>query len=122
MFMTPPLSLPHIEAGKIRALGFTGATRAPFLPDVPTISEAGVNMTMDGGWFAMFAPSRTPAVAVARLHDEVRTALAAPAVRERLATLGLDPVGSGPAAFKPFLATQVKDYAEMVRLAGIEPE
>lgn len=122
MFMTSPLSLPHIEAGKIRALGFTGPTRASFLPDVPTITEAGVDMQMDGGWFAMFAPARTPAPVVARLHDEVQKALTAPAVRDRLAAFGLDPVGSGTATFKPFLAAQVKDYAEMVRLAGIEPE
>jgi tripartite-type tricarboxylate transporter receptor subunit TctC len=123
MFMTPPLSLPHIKAGKIRALAFTGAARAPFLPDVPTMAEAGVaGMTMDGGWFAMFAPARTPAAVVDRLQSEVKKALATPLLQERLAQLGLDPVGDTPAAFKTFLAKQVKDYAEMVRLAGIRPE
>lgn len=123
MFMTPPLSLPHIKAGKIRALAFTGATRAPFLPDVPTMAEAGVaGMTMDGGWFAMFAPAQTPAAVVDRLQSEVKKALATQILRERLAQLGLDPVGDTPAAFKTFLARQVKDYAEMVRLAGIQPE
>ncbi len=123
MFMTPPLSLPHITAGKIRPLAFTGPARASFLPDVPTMAEAGVaGMTMDGGWFAMFAPQRTPPAVVERLHAEVKAALDTPAVRARLADLGLDPVGTPPAEFKQFLAAQVKDYAEMVRLAGIQPE
>jgi tripartite-type tricarboxylate transporter receptor subunit TctC len=123
MFMTPPLSLQHISAGKIRPLGFTGARRAAFLPDVPTMTEAGVHgMEMDGGWFAMFAPARTPAPVVARLHSEVQKALNAPAVRDRLGTLGLDPVGSPPAEFGRFLAAQIKDYAQMVKVAGIQPE
>ena len=123
MFMTPPLSLPHIQAGKIRALAFTGPTRASFLPDVPTMAEAGVaNMTLDGGWFAMFAPQHTPAAVVDRLHQEVKKALATSAMHDRLAQLGLDPVGTPPAEFKQFLAAQVKDYAEMVRIAGIQPE
>jgi len=123
MFMTPPLSLPHIEAGKIRPLAFTGPTRAPFLPNVPTMAEAGIaGMTMDGGWFAMFAPGRTPPAVVERLHTEVKAALETPAVRGRLSDLGLDPVGTPPGEFKQFLAAQVKDYAEMVRLAGVRPE
>ena len=123
MFMTPPLSLPHIQAGKIRPLAFTGPARASFLPDVPTMAEAGVaGMTMDGGWFAMFAPQRTPPAVVERLHAEVKAALDTPAVRARLADLGLDPVGTPPTEFKQFLAAQVRDYAEMVRLAGIQPE
>jgi tripartite-type tricarboxylate transporter receptor subunit TctC len=123
MFMTPPLSLSHIEAGKIRPLAFTAPARAPFLPNVPTMAEAGITgMTMDGGWFGLFAPGRTPPAVVERLHGEVKAALDAPAVRGRLADLGLDPVGTPPAEFKQFLASQVKDYAEMVRLAGIQPE
>lgn len=123
MFMTPPLSLPHIKAGKIRALAFTGPTRAPFLPDVPTMAEAGVaGMTMDGGWFGLFAPAHTPAAIVDRLQREVKTALATPFLHDRLAQLGLDPVGDTPAAFKSLLARQVKDYAEMVRVAGVRPE
>ena len=123
MFMTPPLSLPHITSGKIRALAFTGPTRAPFLPDVPTMAEAGVKgMTMDGGWFALFAPAHTPAEIVARLHAEVKKALVTQVMHDRLAQLGLDPVGTSPAEFKTFLAAQVKDYGEMVRIAGIKPE
>jgi tripartite-type tricarboxylate transporter receptor subunit TctC len=123
MFMTPPLSLPYIEAGTIRAIGYTGTTRAKFLPDVPTLIEAGIpDMVTDGGWYGIFAPPRTPAEIVGKLHAEIKAALAAPLVHDRLGVLGLDPIGNTPAEFASFIGAKVAAYAEMVKLAGIEPE
>lgn len=123
MFLTPPLSLPHIKAGKLRALGYTGKRRAPFLPDVPTMAEAGVaNMEIDGGWHGLFVPANTPPDVVTRLAAEARKALDNAGVRERLAALGLDPIGAPPEVFRPFVAQQIKAFAEMVKLAGIQPE
>jgi tripartite-type tricarboxylate transporter receptor subunit TctC len=122
MFMTPPASMPYIEGGKIRPLGYTGARRFARLPDVPTLAEAGISgMTELASWTGMFAPARTPPAAIARLHQEVAKAVAAPAVRERLAALGVIPVGSPPADFKPFVAEQVRRIAEIVKAAGIQP-
>ncbi len=123
MFMTPPSSLAHVEAGKIRAIGYTGARRFARLPDVPTLAEAGVpGMEVLASWTGMFAPAKTPDAVLARLHDEVRNAVATPAVRDRLTTLGVIPLGSAPAEFKPFIAAQVKTIADIVRAAGIEPQ
>jgi tripartite-type tricarboxylate transporter receptor subunit TctC len=123
MFMTPPLSLPYIEAGTIRAIGYTGTTRAKFLPDVPTMIESGIpDMVTDGGWYGIFAPPRTPAEIIGKLYAEIKAALAVPVVHDRLGVLGLDPIGSTPAEFASFVATKVTAYAEMVKLAGIEPE
>lgn len=123
MFLTPPLSLPHIRAGKLRALAYTGKRRAPFLPEVPTMAESGVsNMELDGGWHGMFVPANTPPEIVARLAAEVKKALGVPGVLERLAALGLDPIGAPPEVFKSFVEQQVKAFAEMVKLAGIQPE
>jgi len=123
MFMTPPLSLPYIEAGTIRAIGYTGVTRAKFLPDVPTLIEAGIpDMVTDGGWYGIFAPPRTPPEIVNKLHAEIKTALATPFIHDRLGVLGLDPIGSTPEEFASFIATKVAAYAEMVKLAKIEPE
>ncbi len=123
MFLTPPLSLPHIKAGKLRALAYTGKRRASFLPDVPTMAEAGVpNMEIDGGWHGMFVPANTPAPIVARLAAEVKAALGVALVQERLAALGLEPIGTPPEVFKPFVEQQIKAFAEMVKLAGIQPE
>lgn len=123
MFLTTPLSIAQIKAGRIRAIGYTSATRASLLPDVPTMGEAGVlGMEIDGGWYGVFAPSGTPREIVARLNGEISRALAVPPVRERLNALGLDPVGSSSADFRIQVEVQTKAYAEMVRLAGIEPE
>lgn len=123
MFLTPPLSLAHIKAGKIRAIGYTYGERASFLPEVPTMGEAGVQgMEIDGGWYGLFGPGNLPADVIAILHTEVLRALADPTVRERLGALGLDPVGNSPPEFKAQVESQIKAYAEMVRLAGIQPE
>jgi tripartite-type tricarboxylate transporter receptor subunit TctC len=123
MFMTPPSSLPFIESEKIRALGYTGARRFARLPDVPTMAEAGVT-GMEGlaSWTGMFAPAKTPAAVLARLQEEVQRAVATAAVRERLTAIGVIPLGSAPAEFKLFVAAQVRQIADIVRAAGIEPQ
>jgi len=123
MFVTPTLGLPQIQAGRLRPLAYDHDKRAPFLPDVPTMAEAGGPPTqVQTSWHGLFAPAGVPAAVLARLEDEVRKALAVPEVRERIVTLGLRPVGSTSAEFRPFLADAVKKFAEMVRLAGIQPE
>src|SRR5947207_1360653 len=82
MIMTPPLSMPHIRSGRIRPLAYTHTSRAAFLPDVPTMREAGVQgMEVDGGWYGLFAPARTPAPIVERLQAETRKAASDPKVR-----------------------------------------
>jgi tripartite-type tricarboxylate transporter receptor subunit TctC len=123
MFMTPPSSLPFIEGEKIRALGYTGARRFARLPDVPTMAEAGVT-GMEGlaSWTGMFAPAKTPDAVLARLQEEVQRAVATATMRERLTAIGVIPLGSAPAEFKPFVAAQVKQIADIVRAAGIEPQ
>jgi tripartite-type tricarboxylate transporter receptor subunit TctC len=122
MFMTPPSSLAHVEAGRIRALAYTGARRFARLPEVPTLAEAGVGgMEQLTSWTGLFAPARTPPAVLAQLHEHASRAVAASAVRERLIGLGVIPVGSSPAEFKPFIAAEVKVIAEIVRAAGIEP-
>jgi tripartite-type tricarboxylate transporter receptor subunit TctC len=123
MFMTPPSSLPFIEGEKVRALAYTGAKRFARLPDVPTMAEAGVpGMEGLASWTGMFAPAKTPDAVLARLHEEVQKAVATATVRERLTGIGVIPLGSAPAEFKPFIAVQVKQIADIVRAAGIEPQ
>jgi tripartite-type tricarboxylate transporter receptor subunit TctC len=123
MFMTPPSSLSFVEAGKIRAIGYTGAKRFARLPDVPTLAEAGVpGMEVLSSWTGMFAPAKTPAAVLARLHEEIQKANSTAAYRDRLIAIGVIPVGNAPAEFKPFVAAEVKQVAEIVRSAGIEPQ
>src|SRR5262245_16272979 len=123
MVVTTPLGLQHILAGRLRPLAYTNARRAPFLPDVPTMEEAGLpGFVLDGGWYGLFAPAHTAPDIVARLHREVKAALASAELRDRFAALGLDPIGTPPAEFKAFVAAQIKSFAEQVRLARIEPQ
>jgi tripartite-type tricarboxylate transporter receptor subunit TctC len=124
MFVTPPASLGHIQAGKLRPLAYTGPARARYLPNVPTMAESGLPaMQLDAmSWYGMFAPARTPQAVIRRLYGHTRTVLAQPQVRERLELLQVEPVGDTPEEFKSFVEEQLKRFAEMVRLAGVTPE
>ena len=123
MFTSPAPILPHYKSGRARVLAYTGDKRHPSAPEVPTTAEAGLpQYRHDGGWFAMFAPANTPMEIVEKLHREVRAAMQNAGVRERLAALGVEPVADSPAEFKNFVASELRAYAEQVRLAGIQPE
>jgi tripartite-type tricarboxylate transporter receptor subunit TctC len=123
MFANAALALSHIKAGKLRALAVTSRDRLAYLPDIPTMAEAGVKgMEMDAGWFGLFAPAGTSAEILLKLHAEARAALANTQVRERLLAQGLAPVGNSPGEFKAYVESEIRSYAEIVRLAGIEPE
>jgi tripartite-type tricarboxylate transporter receptor subunit TctC len=123
MFANTNLALPHIKSGRLRALGVTGKSRITVLPDTPTFTEAGVpGMEIDAGWFGLFAPANVPAAVINKLHEETRAALGNPPVRDKLREQGFPPVGDTPAHFKAYLASEIKAYAEMTRLAGIQPE
>ena len=112
-----------VKGGRMRALAYNGPQRLALLPDVPTMIEAGVTgMELDPGWYGVFAPMKTPAAIVARLHEEIYAALRVSVVRERLAAINMQPVGSTPAEFKAFVATAIKRYGELVKLARIQPE
>lgn len=123
MFVTPPLSLEHIRAGRLRALAYTAARRWPVLPDVPTMAEAGVqDFVMDGGWYGLFAPAKTPSPVTERLHREVGVALKVPDVQKNIAALGLSAFETSAGEFRSFVGEQLRSYAELVRLAKIEPQ
>jgi tripartite-type tricarboxylate transporter receptor subunit TctC len=124
MFATAPLGLPHIKAGKLKALAYTCAQRVSFLPEVPTIAEAGFpHMTMAPmSWYGMFAPAATPPAIVSKLNTETIAAIKSPLVRERLATLQLEPVGNSPAEFRAFIEEQTTRFAELLKLARVQPE
>jgi tripartite-type tricarboxylate transporter receptor subunit TctC len=116
-------SINYIQAGKLRALAYTHPTRAALLPDVPTMKEAGVSgAEFQGGWFGMFAPAGAQAAIVSRLAAEIRAALTNPQVKERLAALGLRPIGSTPEEFRQYVESEIRHYAEIVRLTGIQPQ
>ncbi len=119
MFDNLPSAMPHIKAGKLRALGVTTAQRSAALPDVPTIAEAGPVKGFDASsWFGLLAPAGTPPDIVNRVQQECAKALASPAVKERLLSQGAIPGGNTPAAFAAFIASETKKWAEVVKKSG----
>jgi len=117
------VGLPHVKAGKVRAIGFTGAKRLSSLPEVPTIAEAGLTgYVSDAGWHAVFAPAKTPAAIVSRMHAAIRKALAVPQVRDHFLNGGYEPQGAPPAEWAKLFRADLKRYAEIVRIAKIEKE
>jgi len=123
MMATPPLSLPQIRAGRIKALAYNHASRAPFLPDVPTLAEAGVKDTqMEASWHGFLAPAKIPPAILARLEKETQKAVAVPQVREQFAKVELKPVGSSSVEFRALLVDAIRKLGEIVKIAGIQPE
>lgn len=112
-----------IQAGKIRALAFTGATRVPAMPDIPTVAEAGVpGYEFDAGWHGWFAPAKTPPAILNRIHAEIVKALQVPQVRDFYAKNGYEPVAQPPAEFRKVFLDDIKKYAEIVKAAKIEKQ
>jgi tripartite-type tricarboxylate transporter receptor subunit TctC len=114
--------VPHIEAGSVRALAVTSARRSPLLPDVPTISEAGVPGFEASGWLGYFVPARTPREIIRFIQRETAKVLAAPDMQQRLKALGNEPAGSTPEAFEAKFLADVASFAAIVKEAGIAPQ
>lgn len=123
MFGTAPLAMPHIKAGRLRALAYNGAKRASFLPDVPTVVESGVSGTeMPPSWHGLLAPARLPPAVLTRLSAEIRKAFQDAQFRKRIVAVGLEPIGSSPEEFRKLVLANMKRFAELVKLAGVQPE
>jgi tripartite-type tricarboxylate transporter receptor subunit TctC len=119
MFDGLPTSLPHIRAGRLRALGVTSTGRSPALPEVPTIAEAGLPGYEAEGWFGLFAPAATPAPILARLTEELSRMLADPAVAAQLAAQGARPGDRIGEAFARFVLAERDKWGAVIRTAGI---
>ncbi len=118
MFANLPEVLSQVQAGKLRPLAVTGASRRPNLPEVPTFAEAGLPQIDARSWFGLFAPAGTPAPIVARLSSALAKAVADASVQSRLKELGADPIGDTHEVFQKFVAQDVLRWAELVKRSG----
>ena len=113
---------PHVQAGKLRALGVTGTKRSPLMPDVPTIAEAGLPGYTFETWFIVFAPAGTPKPVIDKLNTSLNQALNAPALRERMARDGFDPTPSTPEQARARLEQEMPQWAKLIKERGITAE
>lgn len=112
-------TMPHVRAGRLRALAVSSAKRSPSVPELPTVAEAGVPGFAVDQWYALFAPAGTPKEIVAKLYGEIAKAVAHEDTRTRLLAMGLDPVGMPPDEFTAYLKTETVKWGKLVREAGI---
>jgi tripartite-type tricarboxylate transporter receptor subunit TctC len=122
MFDSITSAKPHIEAGKLRALGVTTAKRSSALPEIPTISESGVKGYEMSPWFAVFVPAKTPKPIVERLHSEISKAMKLPDVQARFAAIGAEPVGSTPGELAAYLKAETERWTKIIRERGIKAD
>jgi len=120
MFADAPVLMPHIQAGKLNAIGVASGARNPMLPDVPTLREQGYADTVVDNWYGLLAPAKTPTAIIAKLNQAVRSALNDPVLRDKLVKSGAVPVGSSPEEFGKFLKEELERMGKVIREHGIK--
>src|SRR5678816_1988847 len=121
-FPTIISSIPHINAGRLRALAVTPATRVPALPDIPTMAEAGVPGVVVLNWYGLIAPARTPKRVIDQLAGETVKAMQSPEMVKRLVAEGSTAVGSSPGEFAAHLRAEHELWSKVIKQAGIRGE
>ncbi len=122
MFMDIAVLLPHVQAGRMRALAIGSPERSAMLPDLPTTAELGFPKVVADNWYGIVAPRNLPQPIADKLHAALVETLALPDVKAKLAQQGAVASSTTPAAFAAFLASEVDKWAEVVKAANIKPE
>ena len=117
-----PVAVPHVQSSKLRAIAVTGAARSPLLPEVPTVSEAGLAGFEVTSWYGVFGPAGLPADIVVKLNSEIGSAVTAPDVKERLAALGAEPSVKAPDQFARYVRQEITKWAKVVKDSGAKAE
>lgn len=121
LFAVLPEALPHIQSGKLHALGLMSPQRSALLPQVPTMVESGYADLNLSAWVGLLAPAKTPADIVDKLNQAVHTLLQGD-VKDKLASSGMEATASTPQALKAIIASDLKLHAELVKAAGLQPQ
>ena len=114
--------VPHIKAGRARAIAVTGAQRSKLMPDLPTIAEGGLPGYNASGWYGFVAPAAVPKDIVARLAADIARVLRMPDVVERLSGQGAEPVGGTPEQFGAFIRTEIDKWTRLVKTANMKAD
>ena len=122
MFDSVTSAKPHIQSGKLRALGVTGAHRSAALPGVPTIAEAGLPGYEVSPWFAVFVPAGTPKPVVAKLNASLLDAMKQPEVKAKLESIGAEAIGSSPQELGTHLQREIARWSKLITERNIRPD
>jgi tripartite-type tricarboxylate transporter receptor subunit TctC len=122
VFPSVPVVMPHLKTGRLRALAVTSGKRTPALPDVPTMTEAGLPGFDIDNFLGLLAPVRTPRPIVKRLSSEIADIVKQPDIVERYAAFGMQPVGSTPEEMDRFTRDQLQKWSQVLRRAGYTPK
>ncbi len=122
MFAPAQTAMPHVQAGKLKALAVTSAKRAATLPGIPTAAESGLPGYEAIGWFGLLAPAATPRAIVDKASADANAVLALPDVREKMLGLGSEPSGNKPEEFAVFIRDDQAKWAKLMGALGIKPE
>lgn len=118
MMINSPVAAPHVQAGRVRALGISDNKRSSTFPDVATIAESGVPGFEVVAWGGLIGPANLPKELVTRLNNEIRTALASPAVKERFRVLGAETESSTPEEFRELSRRETEKWARVIKFSG----
>ncbi len=121
-FTSTTAAVAQVKLGRLRAIAVTGPKRFSEMPDIPTVSKAGVPGFVITGWFGVLAPAGTPREIVNKLSAEIVKVVKLPAVQERFASLGTVPVGSSPEEFAAFLRAEIEKWSRVVKASGARPD
>ena len=122
MFAPAQTVMPHVQSGKLKVLGITGARRSQTLPDLPSVAESGLPGYEAVGWFGLLAPAATPKATVAKLSADANRVLAMRDVREKMLGLGAEPAGNTPEEFARFIRRDQAKWSKLMKEAGITPQ
>jgi tripartite-type tricarboxylate transporter receptor subunit TctC len=122
MFSSIASTLSQIQQGRLRAIAVSSAKRSVALPNVPTVSEAGLPGYEASSWYGLLVPAATPRPVIAKLSGEAVKALEGSEVKERLISQGIEPMGGGAEEFAKYLSAEMSKWARVVKEAGIPPQ
>src|SRR6266852_6249269 len=117
-FNTIPAFLPHVKAGRLKALVITSTLRSPLLPEVPAMTEAGLAGVQGGSWHAVVAPAGTPRDVLARLNRTLVATIALPELRTQLTNQGAQPVGGSPEELRKFMQAEAEKWGRVIQSSG----
>jgi tripartite-type tricarboxylate transporter receptor subunit TctC len=119
MFNGVSSALPHVKAGRLRALAVSTAQRSPLLPELPTVAESGLRYETSG-WYGLVAPARTPKAVTGKLQAQLHRAMNTPEMKQRLASQGIDGIASTPEELSRHLRAELDKWSGVVKAAGLK--